>query len=57
MSKKTLLNELTKELEEAEDLLKELIENDESETVRRVVLAIVSTYKQSIYLVNKHLRD
>lgn len=57
MSKKTLLNALKKEHQEAEELFQELVKNDESETVRRVAHAIMNTYKQCIRLTHKHLKN
>lgn len=56
MSKKTLLDDLKKEHDEAEDLFQELVKNGERETVRRIALTMVNTYKHCIRLVNQHLK-
>lgn len=57
MSKQTLIDALTKEYQEAEELLEECIENDESEAVRYAVLNLKKAYESAINLVNEHLAD
>lgn len=57
MSKKTLLDELKKEHDEAYELFQQMVQADESETVRRTALAMVNTYKHCIRLVNQHLNS
>lgn len=57
MSKKTLLDELKKEHDEAYELFQQMVQDGESETVRRVALTMSNTYKHCIRLVNKHLNS
>lgn len=57
MSKKSLLDELEEEYEQAACLFQKFVEDDESETVRHVASTIASAYKACIRLVHKHLDD